>query len=99
MRKPLELTANDRLGILRRLDRGHAWATPDDRRLCLGCGKLIRGWEILVVRSIGGFGTLRLRCPSEGCVAGPLNWVLPNGAGSIEITRAAMANPTGLAAQ
>ena len=83
----ISLDAEKRLRLLRRLDRRHPWLTPDERRLCLSCGKLIRGWEIRVVRAIGGLGPLRLRCPSEGCVAGPLNWVLPDDSGATEIRR------------
>ena len=83
--KALRLSAGKRLGLLRQLDRSHTWQSADERRLCLGCGQLIRGWEIKVLRSMGGLGPLRLRCPSEGCVAGPLNWVMPNDSGSAEI--------------
>ncbi len=90
MAKPLTLSAAERLGVLRRLDRRHLWMTPDDRRLCLGCGKLIRGWDILVLRSMGGLGPLRLRCPSETCKGGPIDWVLPSGAGTSEIGHGAM---------
>jgi len=89
MARSLKLSATERLGMLRRLDAKHLWHSPDERRLCLGCGQLIRGWEILVRRSMGGLGPLRLRCPSEGCIAGPLNWVLPSDAGAAEITHAA----------
>jgi hypothetical protein len=92
MAKSLTLSASERLGILGRLDRRHTWHSPDERRLCLGCGKLIRGWEILVQRSMGGLGPLRLRCPSENCVAGPLSWVLPSYIGAAEITYATATN-------
>lgn len=95
MAKPLILSAAERIGVLRRLDRRHSWTTLDDRRLCLGCGKLIRGWDILVVRSMGGVGPLRLRCPSEDCVAGPLNWVWPNRAGSAEMNHDAHTHAQG----
>ena len=90
MAKTLNLSPTERLGVLRRLDRTHTWGTPDERRLCLGCGKLIRGWEILVVRSMRGLGPLRLRCPSRGCVAGPLDWVLPSQAGATEILHSSL---------
>src|SRR5215212_2346890 len=75
----------DRVALLRRLDRRHPWGSPDERRLCLGCGHIIRGWDIRIARSMRGLGPLRLRCPSEGCRAGPLEWVLPSGVGSVEM--------------
>jgi hypothetical protein len=98
MAKSLIVSATERLGLLRRLDGRHAWSSPDERRLCLGCGKLIRGWEILVQRSVRGLGPLRLRCPSDNCVAGPLNWVMPGNAGAAEITHASYANHHGAVA-
>ncbi|MFL6528962.1 MAG: hypothetical protein ACJ8KX_00700 [Chthoniobacterales bacterium] len=84
--KNSQVGSEQRLTLLRRLDRRHVWGSPDERRLCLGCGRIIRGWEIRIARSIGGIGPLRLRCPSEGCRAGPVEWVLPNELGGMEIS-------------
>ena len=83
--RAIALPSDRRLSLLQRLDRRHRWATIDDRRLCLGCGKLITGRDVQVFRSMGGLGPLRLRCPSEDCRAGPLEWVLPGSSGAAEI--------------
>ena len=82
--EPAILPFTRQLALLRRLDRRHIWISLDDR-LCLGCGKLIRGREIKAYRSMAGLGPLRLRCPSEDCGSGPLEWVLPNSTGAAEI--------------
>jgi hypothetical protein len=73
------LRPDEKLRLLRRLDRFRSWASMNQRRLCLGCGKLISGGEIKFSRSMRGFGLLRLRCPTEGCRAGPMDWVDPDG--------------------
>jgi hypothetical protein len=73
------LAPDERLKLLRRLDRFRAWHSITDRRLCLGCGKLISGAQIRFNRSMWGLGLLRLRCPTEDCRAGPMDWVEPDG--------------------
>src|SRR3954447_10832176 len=83
--KELELSPGQWLALLRRLDGRHPWTTPDERRLCLGCGRIIRGWDVRIRRGIGGLGTLRLRCSSKGCQAGPAEWVLPDDTGGVEM--------------
>ena len=85
MRRHLTVPPDVHLTLLRRLDRRHAWESLNDRRHCVACGKLIRGHEIQIYRSIGGIGPLRLRCPSERCRSGPLEWVLPSRAGAAEM--------------
>ena len=85
MPRYLDVAPDVHLTLLRRLDRRHAWASLNDRRLCVGCGKLVRGDEIRIYRSIGGIGPLRLRCPSDNCRCGPLEWVLPSSDGAAEI--------------
>jgi hypothetical protein len=72
------LAPEERLKLLRRLDRFRVWHTTNDRRLCLGCGKLISGAQIQFSRSMWGLGLLRLRCPTEGCRAGPMDWIEPD---------------------
>ena len=86
--QPTSLPSARQLELLRRLDRRHPWTSLDDRRLCLGCGKLVKGRDIKAYRSMGGLGPLRLRCPSDNCGSGPLEWVLPNSAGAAEIRSA-----------
>jgi hypothetical protein len=73
------LGPEQKLKLLQRLDHFRAWRTLNQRRLCLGCGKIISGTEITVTRGLRGLGLLRLRCPSEGCGAGPMEWVEPDG--------------------
>jgi hypothetical protein len=70
--------ADEKLKLLRRLDRFRPWHSTTDRRLCLGCGRLISGWQINVRRSLHGLGLLRLRCPTENCRSGPMDWVEPD---------------------
>jgi hypothetical protein len=53
--------------------------TASRARLCLGCGKIISGAEIRLTRGLGGLGLLGLRCPTEDCSAGPMEWVEPGG--------------------
>jgi hypothetical protein len=72
------ISPEKRLKLLRRLDRFRFWRTTSQRRLCLGCGKLISGAQIKVTRSMGGLGLLRLRCPTEECKAGPMDWIEPD---------------------
>jgi hypothetical protein len=68
----------EKLKLLQRLDGFRPWANIHQRRLCLGCGKIISGSEIKLDRGMDGLGLLRLRCPSEDCTAGPMEWVDPD---------------------
>ncbi|MEY2505064.1 MAG: hypothetical protein QOG27_1344 [Verrucomicrobiota bacterium] len=72
------LAPETKLKLLQRLDRVRAWRTLNQRRLCLGCGRIISGTEIKISRGLRGLGLLRLRCPSEGCKAGPMEWAEPD---------------------
>jgi hypothetical protein len=74
----IPLAPDERLKLLRRLDRFRVWHSTSDRRLCLGCGKLISGTQIRFSRSMWGIGLLRLRCPTEECRSGPMDWVEPD---------------------
>jgi hypothetical protein len=73
------LAPEKKLKLLQRLDSFRAWRSLDQKRLCLGCGKIISGAQIKVSRGLRGLGLLRLRCPSEDCTAGPMEWVEPDG--------------------
>jgi hypothetical protein len=68
----------EKLKLLQRLDGFRQWGSVHERRLCLGCGKIISGTEIKLSRGMEGFGLLRLRCPTEDCAAGPMEWVDPD---------------------
>jgi hypothetical protein len=73
------LAPEKKLKLLQRLDSFRPWPALTQRRLCLGCGKIISGTQIKVTRGLRGLGLLRLRCPSEDCTAGPMEWVEPDG--------------------
>ena len=74
----IALAPEKKLKLLQRLDRFRSWHSTAQRRLCLGCGKLISGAEIRLTRSMWGLGLLRLRCPTQECKAGPIDWVEPD---------------------
>ncbi len=71
-----ELT--DKLHLLRRLDRFRAWESLDDRRLCLGCGRIITGREIRVSGGTRPFDPVLVSCPTRGSRSIPMDWALPN---------------------
>jgi hypothetical protein len=72
---PLNLSAEDKLDILRKLDEFHFWHSLDDRRSCKQCGHAISGREIEVVEVAGTRGKMRLRCPTDGCLSTPGDWI------------------------
>ena len=73
------LPPEEKLKLLQRLDRTYAWRSISERRLCLGCGKLISGLEIKFNQGMDGLGLIDLQCPTEDCTAGPMEWVNPRG--------------------
>ncbi|HZE13955.1 MAG TPA: hypothetical protein VE086_09370 [Chthoniobacterales bacterium] len=73
------LAPEEKLKLLQRLDGFRSWQSTHDRRLCLGCGKLISGTEIKLGHGLGGLGLPQLQCPTEDCRAGPMEWVYPDG--------------------
>src|SRR4051812_39910147 len=95
--RELDLTPTERLNLLGRLDRRHPWDTLDERRLCLGCGRIIRGWDVRIRRALGGLGLLRLQCSSGDCQAGPTEWVLPDRTGGAELAAEVAAERTAAA--
>jgi len=68
---------DEKLEVLRRLDQFRQWHSLDEKRYCLVCGNLISGRRIQVADATRGNGSLRLSCPTEGCHAIPMDWVLP----------------------
>jgi hypothetical protein len=72
-----EIGSEEKLRLLQRLDQFRPWHSTLDRRLCLGCGKIISGNEIRLSRGLGGLGLLQLGCPTENCTAGPMEWLNP----------------------
>src|SRR3954468_474562 len=74
----LEVAPEAKLKLLQRLDGFRAWGSIHERRLCLGCGKIISGAQIKVTGGLGGLALLRLSCPTEECTGGPMDWVDPD---------------------
>ena len=75
LRSPINLSDEDKLEVLQRLDQFRLWHSLDEERYCLVCGKIIIGREVHVTG--GENGPLRLSCPTEHCNAIPMNWVRP----------------------
>jgi hypothetical protein len=80
MQLQLHLSADDKLNLLRQLDRWRLWRSLDDRRLCLRCGRVISGHEIETTSGLREFGEHEVHCPTKGCQSIPLDWILPDGA-------------------
>ncbi|MDQ6765177.1 MAG: hypothetical protein M3Z22_03635 [Verrucomicrobiota bacterium] len=73
---PIDLPAADRLSLLRRFDSYRRWTSLSDKRRCLQCNRVIAGHEIEIVGGTRALGPLRLQCPTEGCLAVVMDWVL-----------------------
>ena len=74
---PTNLSDEEKLEVLRRLDQFRQWHSLDEKRFCLVCGNLISGRQIQVAGGTRGNGPLRLSCPTERCNSIPMDWVLP----------------------
>jgi hypothetical protein len=75
--RSVSLSDADKLDVLRRLDTFREWRSLNDKRYCLGCGKIISGTEIQVVGGTRPLGPVRLICPTSGCDSVPMDWALP----------------------
>lgn len=73
----VDLAPSEKLTLLRRLDRYRQWASLDDRRLCLECGRVITGRQIVVSGGANPFDVLKVNCPTEGCPSVPMDWSQP----------------------
>src|SRR5947207_13569773 len=71
----INLSDEDRLDTLQRLDQFRHWHSLDEKRYCLVCGEIITGREIQVIGGTRGNGPLRISCPTEHCKAIPMDWV------------------------
>ena len=67
------LRSDEKLTALRKGDPSHDWQSLDDRLSCIVCDRNFSGRQVDV--SVGRTGHVRLRCPSEGCKASPLQWI------------------------
>jgi hypothetical protein len=74
--KPLNLSAEERLQALRRLDIFHPWESVDEKRLCGRCRKIITGRQVKIWGDRPGGEPAHLECPSKGCLAVPLEWIM-----------------------
>ena len=74
----LQISAQEKLTLLRRVDRWRLWKSLDDQRLCLGCGRLINGHEIDVVPTNERVDSVEVHCPTAGCQSIALDWILPH---------------------
>ena len=72
-----KLSDEEKLDILRRLDRFRWWDSLEEKRYCLVCGEIITGREINVIGATGTNGRLHIICPTEHCDAMPMEWVWP----------------------
>ena len=77
LRSPINLSDEDKLEVLQRLDQFRLWHSLDEKRYCLVCGKIITGRQIQVENDIRGDGPQRLNCPTERCNSIPMDWALP----------------------
>jgi len=66
---------DERLTVLRAADHFRSWHSLDDQRVCVLCEKTFTGRQVEITRS--RFGRFQLRCPTDGCPAGPNQWVYP----------------------
>ncbi len=74
--KSLALSPAQKLAALRAHDIFHHWESIDEERFCRRCGEVITGREITVFRGRRGQDDLRLECPTEGCPAVPIEWIM-----------------------
>jgi hypothetical protein len=85
LRSPLNLSDEDKLEVLQRLDQFRLWHSLDEKRYCLVCGKIITGQEVRITG--GENGPLRVSCPTEHCNAIPMKWVRPTDEVLIKIAK------------
>jgi hypothetical protein len=72
---PMNLSPEDQLDHLRRLDEFRFWHSLDDRRFCQQCQRSITGWQVQVIKLNDARGTFHLQCPTDGCVSTPAQWI------------------------
>lgn len=72
----LRLTDREKLSALHEVDIFHRWSSIEERRYCRRCGESFSGREIKVFAGRRGEGQYRLECPTEGCPAVPIEWIV-----------------------
>lgn len=73
----VELSDEEKLHILRRLDQFRHWRSLDEKRYCLVCGEIITGRKIQLIRNRNGKKPWRVACPTKDCSSVPMEWVQP----------------------
>jgi hypothetical protein len=73
----VELSDEEKLRTLQRLDQCRQWRSLDEKRYCFVCGEIITGREIQVIRDTRGKRSQRLACPTKDCNSIPMEWVQP----------------------
>jgi hypothetical protein len=68
-----DLTAEERLKILRAGDKLRTWSSLDDERLCVLCERILSGWQIEILRDQRG--RYLLKCPTSGCDSFAAHWL------------------------
>ena len=67
-----DLTAEERLKILRAGDKLRTWSSLDDERLCVLCERRLSGRQIKISRDQRG--RYLLKCPTSGCDSFAAHW-------------------------
>jgi hypothetical protein len=65
------LPPEERLDILRKIDRKSGWSSLDDQRTCLICDRLFTGRQIEIDPRKSGY---TLHCPTPGCPSHFTHW-------------------------
>ena len=74
-----DLTAEERLEILRAGDELRTWSSLDDERRCVLCQRTLNGWQVEILRDQRG--RYLLKCPTSDCGSFAAHWLyLDNGA-------------------
>lgn len=73
----IDISDEEKLHILRRLDQFRQWQSLEEKRYCLVCGEIITGRQIHVIRDTHGKQIKRIACPTIGCDSIPMEWVQP----------------------
>jgi hypothetical protein len=74
--EPMSLSPARKLATLQTLDVFHHWESIDEERFCRRCGEIISGRAIKVFAARRDGAGLRLECPTDGCPAVPIEWVV-----------------------
>jgi hypothetical protein len=73
----VNLSDEEKLDVLRRLDQFRWWHSLDEKRYCLVCREIITGREIQMIGGTRRNTQPRIICPTERCNAIPMEWVRP----------------------